>query len=184
MELIGIYLIACALLVGAGVAKAVRPAGTARALAELMPMRFATMVAAVRFGAVLEALVGLVALVVPRSAPAALVALSFTFFGGVVLYARTRGGALASCGCFGTLDTPATGLHVVIDIALAVSAVVVAVSGTSGTLGSVLSHQPLHGLPLIGASGVGTWLCVLAMSVLGELQAARRLTGVTFERAK
>ncbi len=184
MELIGVYLIACALLVSAGVAKAVRPADTARALAELVPMQFATMVAVVRFGAVLETLVGLVALVVPRSVPAALVALSFMFFGGVVLYARTQGGALASCGCFGTLDTPATKLHVVIDIALAVSAATVAVSGTPGTLASVLSHQPLHGLPLIGVSGVGTWLCVLAMSVSGELEAARRLTGVTFERTK
>lgn len=184
MELIGLYLIACALLVGAGVAKAVRPRDTARALAGMVPMRFATTVTVVRVGAVVEALLGLVAMVLPRPIPSALVALSYLLFAGFVLYARSKGGALASCGCFGTPDTPATMLHAVINIALAVSALSVALAGTGGTMASVLSRQPWHGLPLIGASGLGAWLCVLALSVLAELQAARRLVGVTFERTE
>jgi hypothetical protein len=183
MELIGLYLMACALLVGAGLTKVVRPRDTARSLAELVPVRFATMVTVVRMGALAEVLLGGVALAVPRTVPAALVAVSYALFAGFVLYARATGGALASCGCFASPDTPATLLHVVVNIMLAVSAGAVALAGQTGTLGSVLDHQPLHGLPLVGASGLGAWLCYLALSVLADLHAARALVGATFSRA-
>ncbi len=56
----------------------------------------------------------------------------------VVAYARSRGGALASCGCFGTPDTPATLLHVVVDL------VVRRGCRLRGGVGAVRGHD-LHG---------------------------------------
>ena len=181
MELIAPYLIACLLLVVAGVAKALRPAGTARALADLVPLGPGGLAVLVRWGSVLEVALGVVALVFPRPVTAAAVAAVYSAFVVVVAVVRARGGATASCGCFGAVDTPATGLHLVIDAGLAVSAAVVAVSASAGgTIVSLLGHQPMDGLPLVFLSGVGAWLSILAMGRLADLRAARRLTGVTF----
>jgi hypothetical protein len=180
MELIGPYLMGCALLVVAGLAKAVRPADTARALAGVVPIRSHRLAVLVRMGALFEVALGLVALVVPRTGPAAAVALSYAVFAAYVAVLRLRGGPLATCGCFGTPDTPATGVHVAVNAGLALSAAAVAASDPSGTLVAVLARQPLHGLPLVAASTLGAWLCYLAVSVLADLAGARRLTGVTF----
>jgi hypothetical protein len=184
MELIGPYLAACGLLVVAGVAKAVRPEDTARALGTSLPRRLShpRLTAAVRIGSALEALLGMVALVFPRPLPAALVALSYAAFAVFVAYARSKGGAIANCGCFGTPDTPATWAHVVVDGALAVSAGTVAWASSTSHLWSFLSHQPLFGLPLWAASARAGWLAYLVMAVLASLQQARSLVGISFER--
>jgi hypothetical protein len=183
VELIGPYLVACTLLVGAGAAKAVRPHDTARALRLLGPIGLPAMVVAVRSGAVVEMAVGGVGLALPQRGPALAVAVSYAGFAVFVLVARVRGGAVASCGCFGTPDTPATTLHVVVDLILAGAAAAVAVAGQGGTLASVLAGQPAHGVPLLLVSALATWLTYLALSGLADLQAARRLTGVSFDRA-
>jgi hypothetical protein len=182
MELIGLYLMAGGLLVAAGVAKAIRPDDTARALAALTPLGAQTMRTLVRAGAVAETALGVTALALPRPWSAGLVALSYAAFAGFVAYARSTGGAIASCGCFGTPDTPATLAHVIIDGALAVAAAAVAWSAPSGTLVTVLSHQPARGIPLVAVSALGGWLVYLAISVLAGLQGARALTGITFDR--
>ncbi len=184
MELIGPYLIACTLLVLAGVSKAIRPTDTARAVAAVAPVGLRTLTRMVRVGAVVEAAVGVWALVIPGPVPASAVAVSYAVFAAYVAVVRRTGGAMASCGCFGTPDTPATGVHVVVNVGLAVSAVVVAVSGLSGTIVSVLAGQPLHGMPLVALSALGTWLSYLALSVLADLQAARRLTAVDFATSR
>lgn len=178
MELIGLYLIAAGLLVVAGAAKAAQPDDTARAMAALLPgspslrlLRWA-----VRAGALAEAALGAVALVFPRPATAALVALSYLCFFGVVAYARRRGGPLATCGCFGRPDTPPTFLHMVLDLALAAAATALAlVAPSHGTLATQLAHQPWAGFPLLFASAVGLWLTALALSALAALTGARRL---------
>ena len=177
MELIGLYLIAAGLLVVAGTAKAARPNDTARAMGALLPsppslrlLRYG-----VRVGALAEAGLGVVALAFPRPATAALVALSYFCFFGVVAYARRRGGPLATCGCFGRPDTPPTALHLVIDIVLALAAVAVSAGAPSrGTLVTQLVHQPWAGLPLLFVSVVGLWLTALALSALAALTSARR----------
>jgi hypothetical protein len=189
MELIGPYLIGCTLLVVAGAMKVVRPDDTARALAPLVPARLGALAnvqrlrAVIRGVALVEAGLGVVAIVVPRAVPAALVAASYVLFAGVVAYARARGGALASCGCFGTPDSPATLLHVAVDLVFAVAAVFVATSAPAGaTIFSVLDHQPLHGVALLTVSAVGAWLTYLTLSFLGSLQAARRTVGLRGSR--
>ena len=183
MELIGVYLMACGLLTVAGMAKAVRPDDTARALATATGVHLRPMRVLVRVGSVVEVAVGLTALVMPRPWSVGLVALSYALFAVFVVYARSTGGAIASCGCFGTPDTPATPVHVVINVALAVSVAAVAWSApSSGTLVGLLAHQPGHGVPLVAVSALGAWLVYLTISVLAALQAARSLTGITFER--
>lgn len=179
MALVGIYLAACGLLVVAGVAKSARPGDTARALAELsrrggrrgVPM--AVLSTAVRLLAGLEAAIGLAALVFPHRALAALVAASYLAFAVFVLYARAQGGVLATCGCFGSPDTPPTVLHAVVDLGLAAGGVGVAVAGVTGTIGTVLSHQPFAGVPLVLASALTAGLAFAVLSPLARLNALR-----------
>ena len=71
-------------------------------------------------------------------------------------------------------------LHVVVNVGLAVAAATVALAPATGTIASVLSRLPLHGLPLVAVSGLGAWLVYLALSGLASVQAARRLTAVSF----
>jgi hypothetical protein len=182
VELIGLYLVGCGLLAAAGTAKAIHPDDTARALAGVVPLGWHTMRRLVRAGALAEAALGVTALVFPRSWSAGLVALSFTAFASFVAYARSAGGVVASCGCFGMPDTPATMVHVTVNAALAAAAAVVAWSGPSGTLVSVLSHQPMSGVALVAVSALCAWLVYLCVSVLAALQAARSLIGVTHRR--
>jgi hypothetical protein len=182
VELIGLFLIASGLLVLAGLAKALRPDDTARAILELVPERNASHVSlrsalvVVRLGAMAETAIGVWALVLPRPVSAAFLAFSYALFTLVVFYARLRGGALSTCGCFGRPDTPATWSHVAVNALLAVAALKVALQTTSGaTIHTLLSHQPWAGLPLLFVSGVGLYLTYLALSSLATLEGARRL---------
>jgi hypothetical protein len=180
VTLFGLYLAGCALLVVAGAAKAVHPTDTARALTQAVPViRLAGMAPLVRVVAVLECALGVVGIVLPWPPMAAAVALSYLAFAGFVWVAYRRGGPLATCGCFGTPDTPPTIVHVVINVGLAASAIVVAAAGKSGSLLGALSGQPWRGIPLVAVSAVCAWLIVLAMSPLARLGAARRLVTPT-----
>ena len=89
MELIGLYLVAAGLLCVAGVAKAVRPHDTARAMTALFRVRpsLAVMRSIVRLGALAEAALGALAILFPRPVTAVLVALSYACFAGVVVAA-------------------------------------------------------------------------------------------------
>jgi hypothetical protein len=184
MELIGMFFVASGLLVLAGVAKAVRPDDTARALILLagrnprIPSLSLTR-HAVRIGALLEAALGMCALLFPRPVTAALVAVSYTLFGFITAYARTHGGALSTCGCFGRPDTPSTGLHVALNVVFVATAVTLALQPPHyTTLVSLLEYQPWGGVPLLLVSAVGVWFAYLALSPLAALEAARRLVGV------
>lgn len=183
MELIGIFFVGCGLLVLAGVAKAVRPDDTARALI-LLPgsnariPSFSLTRQAVRIGALLEAGLGVCALLFPRTVTAALVGVSYALFACITAYARTHGGALSTCGCFGRPDTPSTGMHVLLNVVFVAAAVALAIGPPHYTaLVSLLENQPWDGVPLLLASGVGVWLAYLALSPLAALEAAHRLVG-------
>jgi hypothetical protein len=182
MELTGLYLIASGLLVLAGIAKALRPEDTARALIELAPRRIAPHVspwaarAVLRVGATAEALLGVWAVLLPRPLAATLVASSYVLFTVVVVHARVHGGAMSTCGCFGRPDTPATWLHAVLNVLFAVAAVTVALHASSdATIRTLLSRQPWAGVPLLLVSGVGVYLTYLSLSPLAALEGARRL---------
>jgi hypothetical protein len=190
MELIGIFFIGCGLLMLAGVAKAVRPDDTARALVLLASGRawrvpsFKMMRQTIRVGALLEAALGACALLFPRPLTAALVAVSYALFVCTVVYARRHEGPLSTCGCFGRPDTPATRLHVVLNVAFAATAIAVAMQPLHFTgLVSLLTNQPWNGVPLLMVSGVGVWLASLALSPLAALEAARLLARQPREEA-
>jgi hypothetical protein len=174
MALLGVYLMGCVLLVAAGAAKALRPADTARALAVAAsrpPTRRWTL--AVRILAGVEAAVGVAGIAHPDALWAGLVSASYAVFTGFVLLAWARGGPLSTCGCFGSPDTPPTGLHAGINGLVAVAAAVVAGTVAGGWLGGVLRHQYLHGVPLLAATVVAAWLAFLVMSPLARLHALR-----------
>lgn len=173
MTFIGLYLAAAMLLGVAGVAKAVRPAESALALGRLVPGLAGVASFVVRVLAVAEAAVGLLALVWLARLPAVLVAVSYGVFAVAVLVVRARGGPLATCGCFGGIDTPPTVTHAVVDAAAAASAVAVAAQAPQRLLSAVLASEPLHGIPLLLGSAVTALLAFVAMSLLGRVQAAR-----------
>ena len=174
VELIGLYLVACVLLVAAGTAKALRPADTARALATLTRLPMAVVRPVVRVGSVVEASLGCVAFVFPGPVPAGLVALSYRGLRGVRGLGPAPGGAIASCGCFGTPDTPATMLHVIVNVGLAVAAAVaVALAGSTGPSSPSWPASPDRGLPLLAVSA----LCLAGLpGHLGDGRAPGRPT--------
>jgi hypothetical protein len=184
MELIGIFFVACGLLILAGIAKTVWPDDTARALVLLASDRFTKAPSlnlarqTVRIGALIEAALGIGALLFPRPVTAALVAASYALFVSVVAYARRHGGFLATCGCFGKPDTPPTGLHLLLNVIFVAAAIAVTLRPPDvNELVSLLGRQPWNGAPLVLAALVGVWLSYLALSPSSALEAARGLVG-------
>lgn len=164
--LAGPYLAAALLLVVAGAAKVRDPLPLVRALRSA---RLPAPVAGVRLLAAAEVALGLAAVLAGGRTTAALVAASYAVFTGFVLLARRRGGVLASCGCFGRADTPATTGHVLVTGVLALLAAVVAVAPI-GPLHEVLAAGPGAGLPLVLAV---VTVAVLLHGVLALLPALR-----------
>jgi hypothetical protein len=107
------------LLLVAGAAKATDPSRTAGALAAL---GWPSSPVAVRAGAVAEAALGALGLLVGGTAVAALVAASFAGFALFVVAALRSGTPVGTCGCFAREDTPPHPRHVGVDVALAAGA--------------------------------------------------------------
>lgn len=150
------YLAAGLLLLVAGVAKARDPLSLVRALrAAGVPVRAPLLARWVRAGAAMEAVVGAVAVVHPGRLIAAIVAASYAGFTVFVWRALRSGSPLASCGCFGKIDTPPTPGHAVVTAALAVAAALVAVGPPA----------PLA-LPLLVVSAVLAYVVYVALAVL------------------
>jgi hypothetical protein len=190
MDLLGLYLVGCALLLAAGVAKAVRPADTARAVVALLSggsglsrepgvgrrPHLRRWVSTVRLLAAGEAALGVLGLAFPHRATASAVAVSYLAFTCFVLVARATGGSLATCGCFGSPDTPPTVTHAVVTLALAVASVGVALAAPTGTVASVLGSQVAHGIPLVALSAVAAVLAWAVLSPLARLAALRAVS--------
>lgn len=192
-------LAAALLLVVAGVAKLVRPHDTARALAALAASRgrgqraaspatssgrlgslgslgslasLGAAVALVRVGALLEAALGALAIAVPGAVTDSMTAVSYGLFTAFVLVARRRGGALATCGCFGKPDTPPTLAHVVLTAGFTLAAIAGALSSPgAASLTSVLSREPASGVPLVALTLAISWFAWMVMTGLARLSA-------------
>ena len=155
----------------AGAAKARRPDDTATAMAAVLRTDRTALRRLVRTGAAVEAALGVAGLVTTAVAP--LVAVSYAVFTGYVAILRRRGGPLATCGCFGRRDTPATAAHVVLTAVRAVAA-----AGASSQLRSVpgaVTSQVWSGVPLLAVAAVGLWLSVLVLTTSAEVVAVRRM---------
>lgn len=153
------------LLMAAGLIKLRRPGPTQRAL---VLAGLPTNTAVVRLLGSVELVVGGTAALAGgrglRGAAAAAAALLFAGFAVFLVAARRRGGPLASCGCFGTPDTPVTATHLVLDGLASATAALGAVRGTPGLPAAVAAH-PAYAPALIVAVAGLTGLGYVAFAV-------------------
>jgi hypothetical protein len=155
----GPFLAAAGLLVVAGLPKLADPLPLVRALrAAGMPGSRLL----VRALAVAEVAVGTWAVVAPGRLVAWLVAAAYAGFTAFVVRVLRRGGVLASCGCFGKADTPATATHAVLTGAATLVAVVVALDPPSHP------WQTVDGAT-IATAGLAAVIAFLAWQVMAVL---------------
>ncbi len=155
------FLAAALLLAVAGASKALDPASTVRAA---RAVRLPLTAPVARLFGVAEVVVGLAALLSGGPVPAALVAVSYAGFAVFVAVGVVRGD-LASCGCFSGNDAPPSVAHVVVNMALAVSASAVALSsGASSLTAAVREDGPWSALLLAGLALVEAVLLYLVMT--------------------
>jgi hypothetical protein len=171
--LAGPFVIAAALLVLGGALKAVHPGDTANAL-EAVGLPHAH--ALVRAGGAAEVVIGVGALAFGGLVFALLVAVSYLAFAAFVLVAMHSDAPIASCGCFGQIDTPPSAVHVVIDLIAAGVAVAVACAPDDFSLAHVLDHQPALGIPFVLLVIVGLYAVFLSFTALPKTMAAARAT--------
>jgi len=162
----GPLLVACGLLAVAGVAKAVSPHDTARALRRAGLPVGSLLVRAV---AVAEATLGVAAAVAGGRVLSGAVSLSYAAFAVFIAVALSRGWALSSCGCFGEPDTPPTLLHVAVDLGLAAGAGLAAVVGGAAPL-VLAARRPGWGTGLLVVSLVTGGLAYLVLARLPRLR--------------
>jgi hypothetical protein len=172
----GGYGAAAIVLAAGGAAKAVRPAGTARALRRL---RVPASPAVVRTGGAAEMAVGGAALVAGGRWPAVLVLVSYAAFTAVVAVAARRGSPLSSCGCFGEVDAPPTNLHAVLNAAFAaLAAAAVARAGAVPSVvtaaGHVAGGRPVAQFAFWLLTATAAYEAYLAMAVAPRTAAAGR----------
>jgi hypothetical protein len=156
-----------ALLAVGGAMKVRQPANTVKALkAAGLPASEA----AVRLGAAAELVIGVGTLVIEGPVFPALLALSYAAFTGFVAYALSKHTPLDTCGCFGTPDTPPTGLHLLITASAAGVGAAAAVTDTS--VADVIADQPWAGIPFAVVSLLIAYLAYLVIAVLPRTKAA------------
>lgn len=158
----GPFAIAAGLLAVGGAFKLVRPTDTANALRGVGLPGSPIMV---RVGGFVESVLGGAALIIGNRTTAVLVAASYGAFLAFVVAALRRHVPIASCGCFGKLDTPPSRLHVGINAAALAAALAVAANPGVGLIDG-LPGQPLAGAPYVLLVVIGVGLALLALSRL------------------
>ena len=159
---LGPFLAAAALLVLAGLPKLGDPSSLVLALRSVgLPARPVIG----RLLAAAEMAVGGLALVAPGRLSGVLVAAAYLAFTGFVALALTRGGLLASCGCFGRPDTPPTRSHLAVTAVLAASGVAMAWAPPASGWSSAM-QQPATFATLLGFAALLAALAYLAIAVL------------------
>ena len=172
--LAGPFAIACLLLAGAGALKAWKPGDTANALRAVgIPLSYTASRVLVRAFGAAEVVISVVALLTGNAVASALVAMSYLAFAGFVAVALQRGTAIASCGCFGKVDTPPSVVHVVLDLCFAGVAAAAAITGDVA-VPDVVRGQPLAGVPFALLVATGVYLVFLAFTALPKTMAAVR----------
>jgi hypothetical protein len=155
----------CSILAVAGVAKLRKPAPTSGALRAMGLPSHTPVVLALGLVEVALAVAGLAG---ARWA-AALVAAAYVGFAAFVLLALRRGGDLQSCGCFGSPDVPATGLHLLVDL-VAAGVATAAALGSLPSLGATLG-EGASGVVVVGVAAVATVEGLLLLTLLPRVQA-------------
>lgn len=133
------FVVVCALLVVAGVAKVRSPLA---AHAVLRAARLPVPPAGVRLLGVAEVMIGATAAVRPTALMAALVATAYAVFGAFVLWARPD-----RCGCFGTAAAGGGVTHAVLNAAACAVAVIATLLPPPG-VASIVGQRPVIAVPL------------------------------------
>jgi len=161
--------VAAVLLAAGGILKAVRPADTARAIQALgLPVPGSL----VRVAGGAEVAIAAAAFLTGHPVAVALVAASYVIFAGFVWSARRRRLPIASCGCFGRVDTPPSAIHLALNGVAALAAGMALAEGATG-FADVLTSQPLGGVPYTLMLVLGSWLAFLALTSLPRLLTLR-----------
>ncbi|MEY2591414.1 MAG: hypothetical protein QOJ67_3398 [Acidimicrobiaceae bacterium] len=168
--LAGPFAAAGALLALGGAFKVVRPLPTVGALravgAPASPI-------AVRALGLVEATLGVAAVLTGAPALAALVAAAYLAFAAFVMIAMRGGTALQSCGCFGEVETPPSAAHVLLNVSLAGVSLAAAATGVP-SVADTIADQPWSGVPFLLLVTVTVELCYLMLTTLPiALRAAR-----------
>jgi len=149
----GPALVAAALLALAGAQKVLDPSMTVGALQAL---KVPASPALVRAGAAGELVLGVTAATIGGWAVWGLVAVSYLAFAVFVGAALRSGTMIGSCGCFGREDTPPHWIHLLLDGALAATALWAAVDARPAPVEAIAEqgggHAALVGLFAIGAT--------------------------------
>ena len=162
----GPYHVVVGLLLVAGVAKLARPKATAE-VAGAAGLPAASGI--VRAFALAEVVAAVVALVFGGALVAAVVAVLYGVFAVFVITLVVRGIETAGCGCFGQeSEEPPGARHITVDVAAALIAGLAAVRSVPDLL-TVLSAQPLYGIPYLAFAVLGIWLMVVVLTGMPRL---------------
>lgn len=144
---------AAVLLVISGISKVRDPAPT---IGAVRSVGWSAPRSIVRLGGAAECVLGTLTLLIGGVVLNVLVAGAYAGFTVFIVYALARGGAIATCGCFGREDTPATRTHTVLTALLALSAAGAAAIG--GTTGLLNGARTTTGLVVLLVALLTTWL--------------------------
>ncbi len=160
----GPFLAISALLAIAGMMKVYRPSFTSGALrATGLPANDGL----VRLLGATEVGVGVGAIVVGSAVWAGAVGLFYVAFTMFVLLALRSGAPIASCGCFGSADTPPSVGHVVLDISATLVALVTALDPPGSWVGMTGAGLATT-LPFLLFSGAAVYLLYAIVNVLPQ----------------
>lgn len=172
-ELAGPLAVASLVLVAGGFAKLRDPRPTARMMAALARRPDDVPLAVARLAAAVELVLGVATFLVGGRVLGGLTAAAFGVF-ALVAWRLVRLGGQVSCGCFGRQSAGTTGVHVAVDVAVALLAAVAAAVDAPGFLGA-RPDLPAGGVPFVAFAVLGAWFTVAALTVLPDaLLAARR----------
>lgn len=155
-------LVACAVLVVGGSAKVRSPEPTFGAMRAIGVPATTAMV---RIMGGVEVVIGIIAGVTGWRLALILVSAAYVGFLAFVAAALRSSTAIRSCGCFGSVDSPPSRIHLVIDAVFAVFTMAAAIEGMP-SLGALLAGQPMASVPFVLTVGALTYLAFVAMTVV------------------
>ncbi len=181
MEVAGLFAVVAGVLAVGGIFKLADPTSTVEMFGVLGLPRSRVLA---RVGGVVELVVGVTAFLVGGIVLETLVSVLFLIFAVMTGALVVRGGS-SSCGCFGRLSSAPSRVHVAVNLVAAGLAAVAVVADAPGFL-DLRDELPAAAVPYLFFVGLGTWLGVVALTVLPDTVVATRrgpatATAVDFE---
>jgi uncharacterized membrane protein YphA (DoxX/SURF4 family) len=153
----GLFFVVCEVLIISGITKVLSPSPTSAALSDVGLPSSTFYVRCLGFGEVVFGILGII--FGGRYFPLFIGCL-FAFF-SIFMVIALRNGHMASCGCFGSSDTPPSIIHLLANLGFMVISLIAV--GTSG-LRDMLEKQPGYGVPFLISILLGALLIFLCLS--------------------